>query len=574
MRYTMTENPQERELRATFAALDVPVCGPLAHVRLSEIDPTAPFAKGEHLEFDGLAALNETAVLFETTTRKPKNIHRKFKKFCAHFDFVRSRMGDNLWKKLGVPASDLRHFRAVKKLKAAFVAVSCERHDLTLSDVPDVITLSRSDWSVLKDYEEALGTYARPHILALFGESDPRDGKAIMIDSDDNELVRFAKRQVVNNGVVCDLFTFGISPYDLIPVARVHRRDELPSLDPHMAQAYQRLLIPKKLANIREKLKENPDFMFPNSILLVLSADATYTDTRLLLPAKYGIVEVVDGQHRLFSYAHEEVRSANEDPKILVTALHFQTNAPEEIRRQSARTFIEINGTQQRVASMHLNAIGYGVLGYTESRYLAAAAILRANDAPGGHALSGFFRTSQRRTGIVPASTVLTALSSLTKLDRLKRLAAPKRESEKMRLERAGFENLYGRKVAALTHPEDLVTGTSQVLRQFFNRAKTVYHKDWPMGDPLPKSSLQLAKMVAAFVRLLNQFLKDGLGWTEVQGELETIRKNVLAVQRRSRYRSVLFDPGHHKIPDARHREKQMFEFLNANRWTPTGVGR
>ena len=93
------------------------------------------------------------------------------------------------------------------------------------------------------------------------------------------------------------------------------------------------------------------------------------------IPKKYGSLSIIDGQHRLFSYADEKVKSImKDDCKIMVTAVNFKTSKEELISKFSAKVFIEININQTRVEISHLDKIAYE-LGSNEPKVIATKII-------------------------------------------------------------------------------------------------------------------------------------------------------------------------------------------------------
>ena len=221
------------------------------------------------------------------------------------------------------------------------------------------------------------------------------------------------------------MVTFLASPYDLLPYASVCRRAALPSLGPQADRRYQRTLFPAKLSDIRNHLLNNKKFIFPNSILVVLSKDCTFdsSDEVLEIPDAYGALKVVDGQHRLFSYADVTIEeNLKDDAQVLVTAVVFDSADDEYIERFSARTFIEINTNRTRVSSLHLYGIGYEILGDTNHKYLAAHILRKANERH--NSLRGLLRTSDSPRGKIKSMEITGTLGALTNVDKMDRLRA------------------------------------------------------------------------------------------------------------------------------------------------------
>ncbi len=406
--------------------------------------------------------------------------------------------------------------------------------------------------------------------------------ESITLYKDFHNLIRIPNKRIASGEVAsADIYTFEISPYELLPVARVYRRDELPSLSSSEDEDYQRPLIPEKLEIIRNKLHESPDFMFPNNILVVLSSDCKFVDGEqiLVIPKRYGAIEVIDGQHRLLAYADESLKSFYEATygedfekriKIMVTAVQFQDVADEDVHRYSARAFVEINMTQTPVSSTHLYAIAYPILGMTDPKAIAAQIIIEVNERSGSR-LYGLFDISQTtQLGIFKPITVLTALKTITNLERIQRLQNAKSGSPLRR--KCGYENLFEVPVDKLSDPEILIRQGVVCFERYFNHVAAIFQHDWPQRGASRGSSLEYTKMIAGFVKLLNQFISEGLDWNVVQEELSKIKDNIMQLRGMSTYDAILFDPAHSDIPDAQPSATDDYRFLHANRKHPTSI--
>jgi len=82
---------------------------------------------------------------------------------------------------------------------------------------------------------------------------------------------------------------------------------------------------------------ENGYFNFPENVSLV----------NLKFPNKYGCLEIVDGQHRLYSYTkfptNNPIRKMNKNDRVLITLLHNSERA------QHRRIFIDLNDKQKGI---------------------------------------------------------------------------------------------------------------------------------------------------------------------------------------------------------------------------------
>jgi len=330
------------------------------------------------------------------------------------------------------------------------------------------------------------------------------------------------------------------------------------------------MLIPEKLTNIRNKLLRDPDFIFPGSILVVLSAACSYdTGTgNLSIPRSHGALTVVDGQHRLFAYAHDAVESImGDDCQILVTALCFEEAESEEVARLSARTFIEINVNQTKVSKLHLEGIAYEVLRDTGKRAIAAHVLRKANERQ--NKLRGLLITADSPTGKIKIMEIVSAVALLTDVQKIARLGGAGAAAARRR---AGYDALFAASVDELSDPNVLAEKGIICIERYTNLLAKTFEHDWPIPGESLGSALELSKVFAGLVRLLNQFVDEGLNWRQVEAELLKIRSHVLSLRGKHRYRSLLLDVNETGIPDGQPRATEDFRFFNANRTSPTPI--
>lgn len=534
------------------------------------------YSSGENCEFDYLIPYKQKCFVGEITARTgPGDVEKKHKRFRSHFQALQCvDFADDLWKKLGVPPEGLRHFREVNEFHGFFICTKLQRFDVDIQPVERITCIYAKEWDTLVEYTECIGRYAKYPFLHAFGDILQLRQSTIDIGAATHSLVCTPNKRIASGDMgLADIYTFAISPYNLLPIARVFRRDMLPDLTRQSSSQYQRPLVQDKMQQIRARLLNNPDFMFPNSILAVLSGECNYdTQENLLkLPCVYGAISVIDGQHRLFSYANSDVKiRMTSDCKIMVTAVYFKDADDDAIQRYSAKTFIEINTNQTTVKRSHLDSIRYSLLGETSPRALAAEIILRLNERKGD--CYGLFDTSQTKLGIISVTTILGTLAPLTRLEDMKRLRAPTRTSQRNKCQ--GYKNLFGvSSVSELDDSDTLINQGVQCLAQYFSRIKQTFPNDWPQRGKKSSSSLYFAKVIAGFIRLLNRFIEEGLDWNQVESQLNRIKSNVMKLRSMPTYDAILFDSGDPtKIPDSKPSVGDVFEFLNQNRQKPVSI--
>lgn len=138
-------------------------------------------------------------------------------------------------------------------------------------------------------------------------------------------------------------------------------------------EGFQRLLDPKKIKSIRKYIKESCEarsesdalherecYVFPNSIILAstdskLNAssneDHDQLYTLLIKETSFDIFILIDGQHRLYSFADDEsdkIKSMAKYDKIPVTLILFKGNN-NTVYTKMAQLFYDINSTYTRI---------------------------------------------------------------------------------------------------------------------------------------------------------------------------------------------------------------------------------
>ena len=167
------------------------------------------------------------------------------------------------------------------------------------------------------------------------------------------------------------LASFYADPETLLETCFVLRKDSW--RDPE--SLYQRMLMPKKIRNMRRYLSDNSR-VFINNIIVSLPSEAVLLDpsdrskvltdallhdiqpVTIQLPQKFNSVGVIDGQHRIFCYHEgedvyeEKVSPLRKKQHLLVTGVIYPASLPEEKRRKfEAQLFLEINDEQTKTRS-------------------------------------------------------------------------------------------------------------------------------------------------------------------------------------------------------------------------------
>jgi hypothetical protein len=591
----VTGDALEEEGRLVITGLGLKCLAGRRQARFVDLDPTGTYSASDHIEIDYLIPNGSYCAVGEITSRAntsgAESKHRRFIRGFNTLEGIAARLPtytvaqrEQFWRELGVPATDLIHFRRVRALRGAFICTELEKYDVRFDDVDRVASFFAADWRRLKGYKTAIGQYGSPLLLhTLDIEPEPTAQSITLSAATGHKLSRISDRRITGGGGPrCDIYTFDVSPYDILPAARVFRADQLPFLGSGEQRNYQRPLDAAKLADIRTKLLRDPDFVFPGNILVILSPDAQCGEDQLIVPKRYGSFSVVDGQHRLFSYADPDLAALQrEQARISVMAVSFRTDDDDEVERESARTFIEVNTNQSTVSAAHLYAIKYPILGESDVIALTAQVLIRVNERRG--ALYGLLDTNQEVEGVIPPLTLLTSLRAYLRADRLRRVAEASRGVRQRR--RRGYENaldvtdlytLVGRDgTEANFNAEAFISAAVKGVGRYFDLIARVFPGDWPQRRGAPKhSSMRYAKFIAALIKLLQTFTDEGLNWSEIEAELRKIRRNVLRARNVKSTTRLVFSERSVAVPDAADRTTDILRFLEANRRAKTSISR
>ena len=145
-------------------------------------------------------------------------------------------------------------------------------------------------------------------------------------------------------------YTFLISPWELMKLSYVHHKSK--TSDENI-DSYQRMVKPSRLKRIGEYLDNGGKF--PTNIVINFKSSGPLRFDKsgdvgemqvgsLTLPGQYGSAWVIDGQHRLFGYAHSDLDPSSD--RSVVSVLAYE-NLPV---RDEIRLFVDINTEQVKVS--------------------------------------------------------------------------------------------------------------------------------------------------------------------------------------------------------------------------------
>jgi DNA sulfur modification protein DndB len=149
-------------------------------------------------------------------------------------------------------------------------------------------------------------------------------------------------------------YSFLIEPDHLLKIAYVHQRKK--NKFEEIADSYQRIINPSRIRSI-ENFIDNQKGFFPNSIIVNFqyplktnempktSKSNLHTSSKpvwLKIPPKFGSAWIIDGQHRLYSYANSALKN-----KELLSVVAFDKNVPGF----QTKIFMDINTNQQNISA-------------------------------------------------------------------------------------------------------------------------------------------------------------------------------------------------------------------------------
>jgi DNA sulfur modification protein DndB len=156
-----------------------------------------------------------------------------------------------------------------------------------------------------------------------------------------------------------NFYNFLIKPADLLKIAHVSHKA---SREVEDLETYQRMLKPKRLTDLANYIDNGGQF--PTNIVINIRSKKKLVFERigkkgesefgnLTLPNCYASAMVIDGQHRLYGYAHSQRVLNGQDDKSTIPVLAYENLEPTK----EAKLFVDINCEQVRVTRNLLNEI-------------------------------------------------------------------------------------------------------------------------------------------------------------------------------------------------------------------------
>ncbi len=565
----------ERQVLRILEKMGIKCYGENGQIPLSSLHPGRQ--PGGHLEIDIICLIDNICILIETTTETNSNSD-KIKRFIRHCELVvNSPLSKHELFSLfeGIPAKELINFTGISDWRYLYIGTSPEliTNHITPDRYPDTDCLhifNQENWEYFKVLERTIAGSARYEFLASV-DINPNDiGDASLGGSELTKPFLELTNKTLFSGhsnILADLFVVIFKPSELLRITRVLRYQGQPMAISSGSSAnqqggYQRILLPDKLKKIREFINDDFKVAFPTNLTLVLSSECEKRGDNLHIPSKYASLDVIDGQHRLFSYASSS-EDTNEKASLVATAIKFNTDDAQEINQYAARTFITINSEQTKVKRDLLYLISYDVLG-DKSPEAIAAKILKECDSRQRlsriFALSAFIKKNRFDRRPIPIISIVKELARISKPEKLE-----------------AINFTLDNQANSLGESERLIQSGVELLEKYFYQINRIFSDDWGNADSL----LMCANYIGAFIRLLATFVDSKFTIDQISQELNQIKQNILETYSEGRsqehtpvFSSNAFRPSQYqeneeapeRIPSKKGGIPQIYRFLNESR--------
>jgi len=517
----MPQNKFRNEVGQSLRDFGFEAYWPNDPIAISELETSV--TKPEEVEIDIIAKLEKIGFLIEATTQKDKN-KEKIDKFLMKYKAIKnSRLPKvELAKRFsGIPEEKKDDFSDVEEWRAIYVGTSPELiykeikpEDFDAKEELKIINVD--DWTYILKLAKAIGKCACFEILSFLGIESFLEKEYEDVRHFKFYLVKECEiTEIVGKSLKADIFLFSSPPEFLLRACKVWRFYGL--RDPDVKTYFQRMLNNNKLEGIRKNfIKNSFKRSFPTPITVVLPPEAEIKNNKLAIPFKYGSLTIIDGQHRLYSYATlpSEIK---EKAKILVNGIKFYSNDSGEIGKFSARTFMDINREQVKVKTSLLYSIAYDQMGDTSNESLAGKVIAECNmnkNSPLHDLFEGRALGRKSKLGIQRISIVEVA-------NKLARIIGNIRDTNSQKAKNVA--TLLNKEYLS-PEAEKLIEVTKSLLNGYFKKVREVFINDW---KPFTKSLIFKTKYIAAFTLLLDDFIGRCADFVEIQEYLMKSRNNL-----------------------------------------------
>tara|TARA_R100001143_G_C3348073_1_gene127944 strand:+ start:620 stop:1687 length:1068 start_codon:yes stop_codon:yes gene_type:complete len=319
------------------------------NIKHQELYPGAYGDRNE--EYDGIILVDRTCIFVEVTTQREGQTD-KIKKFINKCELfinsdipLKERFG--LFNK--IPRNKLSKFEDVNDWRYLYIGTSpvLRTKQVTPMKFPDadegrLHILWPEEWQYLRLLAKSIGEFGKYELFAAVGLQPPdepgRTSGTIQCNYVEMPRCKFSKDMSKS-----DVFVTSITSHELLSMCRVPRFQHLPFVtdagDDGRDGGYQRLLNSEKLKSIRKYLKSSDELRFPNSIIVVGAGIKKDSSTnKLNIPFKYASLDLIDGQHRLFAFAGDELsEKRRRETQLLTTIIQYEDRDRMKFPRNSGR---------------------------------------------------------------------------------------------------------------------------------------------------------------------------------------------------------------------------------------------
>lgn len=282
-------------------------------------------------QIDVFAKDRETAVFIECTCceePRKKRMHQLIEKIESIKLKVALSINNNYGKN---PKLKLRWVIATRNIEWG-------EADLEKAEAARIVVLRDQEIDYYKKLTDHLKLAAKYQFLSHLFQEESINGLEITVPATRGKM----------GGVT--FYNFLIKPADLMKIGYVSHKA---SRDISNLETYQRMLQPKRLTNIARYIDN--EGQFPTNIVVNIKTKGglrfekkdTIGDSAfgtLYLPDQYASAWIIDGQHRLYGYAHSE-RANNPEDKTTLPVLAYENLSPSK----EAQLFVDINCEQVSV---------------------------------------------------------------------------------------------------------------------------------------------------------------------------------------------------------------------------------
>lgn len=527
-----------------------------------------------NIEIDGVMLVNKTIIYHEFTAENPSRPKDKINKFLKN-NYLFKSSPLTIREKLAffsIPSNIIDDFEeATDEYHIIWGTSNAFDQDFNSGQFPSYpsIAAKLSVFNSSKiDYYYRLSSlikqYSKNEFLEEINVTTEYEFTENIIHK---KFIKLTNKYVTKDeGLKADLYMSIFKVSELLNIAKVARYENVPLMitDEDSDGNYQRMIAKNKLNKIAtDFINNNKRKIFPTNITLVSGIDCqevTINDEkRFAIPNKYGVLSIIDGQHRLFSYAQDSINyDVREQGEISVSIIKFDTEDKELISKYAAKVFCEINSNQTSIKSQLIYLIKYDILGDRDSKALAGKIVLTCNKIRKSDALHGVFLVNilqglnKYNAKPIPVTTIINqGIEPIVKL------------RDDTSLSDANFRTYFGiGRTEALNDHDKFVKEAGKKVSISFNKIKSVFNKDWHKSHSA-NSYLMTARYITAFLQFMVYMVKIENKHldSEFENALNEIKNNIIAYASISQNATVFDRSNTNIIPVSEHVNK-IFEFI------------